>query len=235
MKTNTGPGDYWRIAVVEDHVLQRARTVELVDGAPGLRVIGAFETFPEFVRRYQVTDRRERPHLLVLDLLVERGPSVDPDVLRELIAGGLRVLVLSAMASPVLVREIVRAGVGGVVGKRDGEDEILAAVMAVLRREEWHTPELAGILAGDPDRPRLSDQEERALVLYATGLTLPAVAEVLGVKPDTAKGYLDRVKVKYAAAGRPVRTKLDMSREARRDGLMTSWARRRLGLTDHGK
>lgn len=235
MQHDGGPGDYWRIAVVEDHLLQRARTIELVNGAPGLRVSGAFETFPDFVRHYRATDRRERAHLLILDLLVERGPAVDPDVLRELIDGGLRVLVLSAMASPVLVREIVRAGVGGVVGKRDQESDILAALMAVLRREEWHTAELAGILAGDPDRPRLSDQEERALVLYASGLTLAAVAEVLGVKPDTAKGYLDRVKTKYAAAGRAVRTKVDMNREARRAGLLNAWTRRRLGLDDAGR
>lgn len=230
MQAQSASADYWRVAVVEDHLLQRNRTVELVNEGPGMRVIGAFETFPEFLRWFRATDRREQPHVLVLDLLVERGPAVDPDVLRQLIDDGLRVLVLSAMASPVLVREIVRAGVGGVVGKRDAETEIKAALMAVLRREEWHTPELAGILAGDPDRPRLSDQEERALVLYASGLTLPAVAETLGVKPDTAKGYLDRVKAKYAAAGRPVRTKVDLSREAQRDGRLTTWARRRLGL-----
>lgn len=218
--------------MVEDHLLQRTRTVELVNAAPGLRVAGAFETFPDFLRWTRSLDPREQPHLLVLDLIVERGPSVDPDLVRQVVDSGLRVLVLSAMASPVLVREIVAAGVGGVVGKRDSEQDIVAAMMAVLRREQWHTAELAAVLAGDPNRPKLSDQEERALVLYASGLTLPVVAEILGVKPDTAKSYLDRVKSKYAAAGRPVRTKVDMSREAQRDGFLSAWSRRRLGLDE---
>lgn len=82
------------------------------------------------------------------------------------------------------------------------------------------TPELATVIAGDPDRPKLSIQEERALVLYASGLTLDAVAESIGVKPDTAKQYLERVKKKYAAVGRPARTKVDLSRVALADGYL---------------
>jgi DNA-binding NarL/FixJ family response regulator len=133
----------------------------------------------------------------------------------------MRILVLSAMASPSLVREVLRAGVSGFVGKRDSEDDIVAAAWAVLGRKDWITPEMAAVMAGDTDRPRLGVQEERALILYASGLTLTAVASALGVKPDTAKKYLTRVKAKYAAVGRPVRTKLEMNRAALRDGFLT--------------
>jgi len=57
-------------------------------------------------------------------------------------------------------------------------------------------------------------------VLYASGLTLGAVSDALGVKPDTAKTYLARVKTKYAAVGRPVRSKVDLSNAARDDGFL---------------
>jgi DNA-binding NarL/FixJ family response regulator len=130
----------------------------------------------------------------------------------------LRIVVLSAPVSPSLVREIIRAGIGGIVGKRDSEDDIIAAIWAVLRSGEWMTAELAGVIAADSARPRLSIQEERALVLYASGLTLDAVAAAIGVKRDTAKQYIDRVKAKYVAAGRPVRTKLDLHKVAVADG-----------------
>ncbi|HMR50196.1 MAG TPA: hypothetical protein PKE40_13130 [Arachnia sp.] len=161
-----------------------------------------------------------RPHLLVLDLMVDHQPSVDVAVVESLLKAGLRIVVLSALASPSLVRRIVKVGVHGVIGKRDSEEDVLAAVRAVLRGEEWVTPELAKVVAGDPERPRLSLQEERALVLYATGLTIEQVATSMNIGRETAKQYLDRVKRKYAEAGMPVRTKLDFGRIAWNEGLL---------------
>lgn len=210
----------WRIAVVEDHLLQRRRTEELLASQAPFSVVFSGETLPDFVT--WVADRapERRPHLLLLDLVVERGPSADPDTVRQLVRSGIRVLVFSAMASPPLVREMLRAGVAGVIGKRDTEADIIAAVWSVLGRRQWMTPELAAVIAGDERRPNLSDQEERALVLYASGLTLDAVAEAMGVKRDTAKTYLDRVKAKYSQVGRPARTKVELSRVALTDGYL---------------
>lgn len=212
--------DYWRIAIVEDHLLQRRRTEELLSSQEGLRVVHTSETLTDFVAWRSAAGARERPHLLILDLMVDRGPNAQPEVVRSLVDDGLRVLVLSAMASPPQVRDIIKAGVGGIVGKRDSEDDIVRAAWAVLGRKHWMTPDLAAVIAGDKSRPTLSDQEERALVLYASGLTLDAVADAIGVKRDTAKTYLDRVKAKYAAAGRPVRSKVDLNRIALSDGYL---------------
>lgn len=217
----SGEDGFWRIAIVEDHVLQRKRTEELVRAQSGLGVVCSVESLPDFLAWLRHATPRNRPHLLILDLVVERGRSANPALVRDLVESGMRILVLSAMASPEMVRAILQAGIGGIVGKRDSEEDIVSAIWAVLGRDEWVTPELAAVLAADNQRPALSDQEERALVLYASGLTLPAVAEALGVEVATAKTYLKRVKVKYAAAGRPVHSKLDMNRAATRDGFMT--------------
>jgi DNA-binding NarL/FixJ family response regulator len=216
-----GPRRYeWRVAIVEDHMMQRKRTEQLVTAQSGLQVVWSGDTLPDFLGWVGTAPDQLRPHLLVLDLMVERGPSVNPDVVRALTRSGIKVLVLSAMASPELVRKVLRAGIGGIAGKRDSEADIVAAMWTVIGRGQWLTPELASVIAGDGDRPQLSDQEERALVLYASGLTLDAVAEALGVKKDTAKKYLSRVKAKYAAAGRPASTKLDLNAVAQQDGYL---------------
>lgn len=210
----------WNIAVVEDHLLQRKRTEELVAVQPGLHTVWSGETLPEFLAWIERAQGNERPHLLLLDLMVERGPSVTQEQVEAVIRAGVRVLVISALASPALIRRVIRAGVVGVVGKRDSEADIVAAIWTALGQGNWMTPELASVIASDDARPALSDQEERVLVLYASGLTLEGVAEAMGIKADTAKKYLSRVKAKYAAAGRPASTKLELNEAARQDGFL---------------
>jgi len=209
-----------RVAIVEDHVLQRNRTEELLRREPVFEVVFSGSSAPELVDWLRSAPRDRRPHLLVLDLMVDRAPSVDVALVESLLGAGLRIVVLSALASPALVRGIVRAGVAGIVGKRDREEDILAAIRAVLRGEEWMTTELASVIAGDPARPSLSIQEERALVLYASGLTVEQVAAAMNIGRETAKQYLDRVRKKYAATGVPVSSKLDLGRIAWSDGYV---------------
>ena len=66
----------------------------------------------------------------------------------------------------------------------------------------------------------MDDPEQRVLMLYASGLKMAAVARTLHISPYTAKEYIDRVRTKYANAGRPASTKLDLHREAVRDGYV---------------
>lgn len=70
------------------------------------------------------------------------------------------------------------------------------------------------------DRPQLSGQEERTLQLYASGLKLVTVARLLGVKPSTAKEYIERVREKYKEAGRPAQSKFDLRLRAIEDGYL---------------
>lgn len=210
----------WRVAIVEDHLLQRIQTVAILSSQPGLQVVFEDETLPRFLQWLETASASERPHLLVLDLLVERGPNVEPDQVRRLVKSGMVVLVFSALSSPPLVRRVLRAGAAGVVGKRDAAADLVGAVWTVLGRGRWMSRELDAIVAPESSRPNLSDQEERALVLYASGSTLDEVAENLGVRRDTAKTYLNRVKAKYAASGRPVRSKVDLARVAMADGYL---------------
>ena len=209
-----------RVAVVEDYSLQRERTVEVLRDLAGMRVVSQHQELPEFVAWLRTSEPASRPHLLVLDLSVDRGPSADPGTVAELVRSGIRVLVFSAMASPALVRQVIRAGSAGIVGKRDTVDDLVAAARVVAGGGEWMTPELAGVIASDPARPPLSEQEERALVLYASGLTLESVATRIGVKRDTAKKYIDRVKVKYRSMGRPIQSRTDLYRAAVADGFL---------------
>ncbi|WP_183407893.1 response regulator [Nocardioides marmoriginsengisoli] len=217
---NEAGAGHWRVAVVEDHLLQRRGLVSVLRAQRGVRVVHEGESLPDLVGWLAAGSAASAPDLLALDLHVDRGLSVDPDVVRGLVRDGIKVLVVSEMTSLPLVRQVLRAGATGVVSKRDSIADVVAATRTVLGGGRWMTRELGEFLAREGDRPALSDQEERALVLYASGSTIDQVATALGVKRETAKTYVDRVKSKYAAAGRPLRTKVDLARTALADGYL---------------
>jgi hypothetical protein len=51
---------------------------------------------------------------------------------------------------------------------------------------------------------------------------MTSVARRLGVKPGTAKSYLDRVRDKYDQVGRSARTKIELRDRAVEDGILPS-------------
>lgn len=208
------------VAVVEDHLLQRRYLVALINSQSDMRVVFDGEELPELTAWLASAASTSHPHLIVLDLMVERRPSAKPETVRRLVSAGHRVIMFSAVASPPLARQMVRAGVHGLISKRDGEAKVLAALRTVLSGDRWVSPELAAVIAQDPARPRLSDQEERALVLYASGVSIDDVAASLGVRPHTARKYLQRVRDKYAAVERPLTSRLAWNRTAIEDGYL---------------
>lgn len=211
----------YRIAIVEDHLLQRKYATSLISRQQDMTVVFTGESLPEFVSWLRSSPEPKLPDLLLLDLMVDRHASANPETVKHLIDQGCSVVLFSALGSPPLVRKMVHAGVRGVLGKRDEDRNILAALRVVLDGGQWMSPELAQVISHDQQRPKLSDQEERVLILYASGLTLDAVAEAVGVKPDTAKKYLQRLKAKYAEAGRPLRSRTEIIKVAAQDGYLS--------------
>lgn len=156
----------------------------------------------------------------VLDLLLADGSDPVRNVGR-LVGTGSRVLVVSVVPHGERAIDVVRAGASGYLTKDHDLAVLTEAIRAAAGGQTVHSPELAFAWCRSerPDRPRLSDQERAILLAYASGLTLAAAARQVGIRPATAKGYLDRVKEKYARVGRPTYTKLDLAARVREDGL----------------
>lgn len=200
-----------RVAIVEDHTFQRVRTEELMRVHLSAKIVFSGASAPDFLAWIRSASSNDFPELLVLDLKVDRGPSVEAHDVKALLASGIRILVISALSSPALVAQVVRAGVTGVVSKQDSESDVPTAIHAVLRGESWMTTAVSGMLAADAGEAKLSIQEMRALVLYGSGLTIEEVGAAMNIGRETAKQYLERVKRKYAANGVKVSSKLDFA------------------------
>jgi DNA-binding CsgD family transcriptional regulator len=70
-------------------------------------------------------------------------------------------------------------------------------------------------------RPQLSTRQRDVLVAYVSSSDLqPTIARRLGMDPETVKTHLRRIRLKYAAAGRPAPTRRDLYVRAVEDGLL---------------
>jgi DNA-binding NarL/FixJ family response regulator len=150
------------------------------------------------------------------------GDSRTPSEIVAIFASAnIPVLVISALNNFESVRSAFSMGAMGFVSKDSSIDEIGKAIKSVLNQKEWVSPTLGRALAqSKTPGERLSAQEKRAMILYASGLKLDVVARRMEVAPSTVKQYIDRAKFKYRAAGIPVHTKTDIYKILRDEGLI---------------
>ncbi len=131
------------------------------------------------------------------------------------------VLVISALSNFESVKSAFSMGAKGFVSKDSSTDEIKKAIKSIIEGNEWISSILSQALNfNSKTSDELSAQERKALVLYASGLKLDAVARRMNVAPSTVKQYIERAKLKYRMAGNPIRTKTDMYRTLRDEGLV---------------
>ena len=203
------------IAAVDDHpIILDGVAAWVMAPESGIRVIGTAATVDALL-----AGQGRHAHVVLLDLDLADGTTVERNV-AAILEAGPAVLVLSVSDKPTAVRAAMRAGALGYVLKNEPTSQIRAAIEAVAGGKAWISPHLAYIFATDDaaDRPVLSQQETRALQLYATGMPMKSVARKMTISEGTAKQYLGRVREKYARAGRAAPTKLELYYRAVEDG-----------------
>ncbi|MCW2582681.1 MAG: histidine kinase [Klenkia sp.] len=218
--TGTTTGDV-RVAVVCDHgVVAAGLTAWLDEGVRAGRttVVTAATTVAQLL-----ADRPQAPpaDVVLLDLVLA-DRSQPADNVAALVATGVGVLVFSFGGDLRRVTEAVRAGAAGHLPPGVGPTLVREAVAAVAEGEQVLGEELRRAVAEQAERrPDLSPRQQDVLVSYTSSDTkLPTVARGLEMRPETLKTHLRRIKEKYAAAGRPAHTRLDLYRRAQEDGYV---------------
>lgn len=205
------------IAAVDDHpIILNSVANWVMAGQSDIRVVGTAVTVDALL-----AGPGRDADVVLLDLDLKDRSTIERNV-AAILAAGPAVLVLSASDKPVAVRAAIRAGALGYALKSEQTGQIQEAIREVTAGRAWISPRLATIFATDDaaDRPALSQQEARALQLYATGMPLKSVARKMTISDETVKQYLGRVREKYALAGRAAPTKLELYHRAVGDGYL---------------
>lgn len=204
-------------AILEDHPLVLAGIQQqLADDFADSHLVYAGHSVKDAISENQL----RKIDCAIVDLDLGDG-ELPVNVISQLTSAQIPCLVVSVLAKPAIVQSVMSAGALGFVSKNSATHVLSRAIKAVLAGETFTSPELAGALASpDSKLVKLSDREKSALTLYASGLTLDQVAERMNVASSTVKEYLDRVRDKYTAVGIYARTKTQLYKQAREEGLL---------------
>ncbi|WP_228514478.1 response regulator transcription factor [Frondihabitans sp. VKM Ac-2883] len=204
-----------RVALVEDHEIVAVGFAELLRQYADIDVVTVAATVRELDFVAAPVD------LVVLDLRLGDGSSAT-DNIRQLAAAGIDVLILTAAEDPQAIRDAAKAGVLGIVRKSQPVDELVEAIRAAASGETVAGLDWAAAIDGDAGLADagLSAREQEILALYASGEKAQSVAYLTGLSKSTVANYVSRIRAKYANAGRPAHTKVDLHRRAAEDGLI---------------
>jgi DNA-binding NarL/FixJ family response regulator len=204
-----------RVAHVDDHETVQLGFASLLADCPDISLLASATSVQDLVSVVEHLD------LVVLDVRLSDGTTIEENV-AWLRAHGLNVLVFTAADNAFEVRGASRTGVLGIVRKSESRQVIVDAIREAALGNPVVTTDWAAALDSDPELPAagLSPKEQQVLALYASGDKSVTVAHRAGLSSSTVAEYVRRIRYKYAMAGRPAHTKVDLYKRAVEDGLL---------------
>jgi len=160
--------------------------------------------------------------VVVLDLHLG-GPAPAYGDLRRLVEAGRQVLVYTVREDRDTALTCIDIGAFAYLTKAEGPAHLIAAIHAAAEHRPYTPPSLAHAIGDDrrPGRPRLTPREVDVLVNWFASESKEMVARKLNLSVSSVNTYINRVRIKYANAGREAPTKAALVARAIQDGLIT--------------
>lgn len=178
------------MVLADDHELVRAGVRALLEGIPGVEVVGETGDGREALRLVE----RCRPHVLLTDISMPglNGLDAAAKVSRE--HPRTRVIILSMHTDEAYILQALRSGAAGYLPKAAARAELELAITAVARGETYLSPAMSKHVvqeylrrAASDEGPlsRLTGRHREVLQLIAEGCSTKEIAAKLGVSVKT--------------------------------------------------
>jgi DNA-binding NarL/FixJ family response regulator len=192
------------VAVVDDHPHVAIALRALLEKTTDMRLVAEARQGSELLALVQ----RVRPHVLLLDLLIE--PEFDAlSSVRDLRAQypEVKICLLSAHVEPAYVRDLLQAGVCGYILK---DDDYVSQIETIIRNlaagQLYLSPQAHEALAlaarEVSERELLTEREQDVLRLAQRGLPNPQIAQSLHLSPGTVRNHLSTIYRKLGVRNR---------------------------------
>jgi two-component system response regulator NreC len=191
------------VVIADDHAVVRKGLRLLIDAEPGLRVVAEAGTAHDALRMA----RAHRAGVLVLDLNMPGGSSLEAIPEIRLQAPMTAIVVLTMQNDPAFARQALQSGAAGFVLKEAADDELLEAIRLAASGGTYLNPSLGARLAAQPPEPSgppddLSERELSVLRLIALGHTNSEIAGELHLSVRTVESHRAHIQQKTRRSSR---------------------------------
>ena len=205
-----------RVVIADDHSVVRRGLRQVLEADTGVEVVAEAEDI-DGARRYV---RGHKPDVLVLDLNMPGGATLDaiPELRAE--APNTQLVILTMQNEPAYARQALAAGVMGYVLKEAADDELVEAVKRAAAGDTYLNPRLGARLAAEPPPgppDGLSEREVEVLKMIALGHTNAEIAGQLYLSVRTVETHRAHIQQKLRLA-----TRSELVRYALDHGLVTT-------------
>jgi two-component system response regulator NreC len=183
--------------LADDHEVVRKGLRLLLEAEPGIHVLAEAGTVQDALRMA----RAHRPTVLVLDLNMPGGSSLEAIPTLRQDVPDTAIVVLTMQNDPSFARKALQAGALGFVLKEAADDELLGAIRLAADGETYLNPRLGARLAAQPAEPTgppddLSERELEVLRMIALGHTNSEIASTLYLSVRTVESHRAHIQQK---------------------------------------
>jgi two-component system response regulator NreC len=206
--------DEIRVVLADDHSVVRHGLRQLLEVDGGFTVVAEAADVPTTLRAV----REHRPHVLILDLNMPGGSSLDsiPQLRED--SPATHIVILTMQNEPAYARRALGAGVLGYVLKDAADEELVEAVRRAAAGQSYLHPRLGARVAAEPrsgPANSLSEREMQVLRMVALGHTNTEIADRLFLSVRTVETHRAHIQQKLQLRGRA-----DLVRYALTHGLL---------------
>ena len=197
------------ILIADDHQI-------MVDG-----LVGILKSEKKIGNIYTATDGKEACAIalskdidcMILDINMPNLNGLEAIDLVKKEKPYIKIIVISMISDPSVVRRALKAGADGFVVKNSGKSELMKAINKVMNDEKHISEELSynlfhslnrRELRSNPDQPHLTEREKQIIVNISEGLTNSEIAKKLFISQRTVdthrKNILNKLQLRNTAA-----------------------------------
>ena len=190
-----------RVVVADDHALVRRSLRLALAGEDDVEVVAEACDIATVLRHVH----GHAPHVLVLDLQMPGGSSIEAIRRLHELAPDLAIVVLTMEQSPAFAQRALESGAVGFVLKDRADTELPAAVRRAVRGEEYVSPRVAAALQARRrvvDGDGLSPRETEVLRLIALGYTSTEIACMVHLSRRTIETHRANIHRKLGLSTR---------------------------------
>ena len=198
------------LVIVDDHPLVLDGLVSRLERSDQVEVVGLANNGEEAIKLVE----HIMPSVVLMDINMPVMNGIEAAEIFKEKFPNVKLLVLSMHNDREYVMNMARSGAKGYVLKSASADEMLMAIKAVHMGGVYFSPDIAKILASQPDSymdDTLSSREQVVLSLLASGLSNKEMARELDISVRTIETHRRNIKTKLDISTTPglVRYALD--------------------------